>query len=246
MYKSLSKEIKDIDEKQGIVKFYANAFNNIDTDQDVSLPGSFTKTLKENLGRMRWFLNHGWGNDYALLGVPFIDGGIQDDFGLLATNKFNFGGTDLNAKRIARNTFEDYKIYAEFGRTIEHSIGVDAVKVDREEEENGMKIRYVAEWKCWEISTLTTWGSNDRAQFVELKDLRELDSTFKLLERMLKGKYTDDRLEKIEDTMNILKALTKEPLIDTHEDEPSGSTQNDEPLLKLINDNLKLLNYGRS
>ena len=53
MYKSLSKEIKDIDEKQGIVKVYANAFNNRDEDKQVSLPGSFTKTLKENLGRMK-------------------------------------------------------------------------------------------------------------------------------------------------------------------------------------------------
>ena len=158
MYKSLSKEIKDIDEKQGIVKVYANAFNNRDEDKQVSLPGSFTKTLKENLGRMKWFLNHGYGNDFVLLGTPFIDGGQQDSFGLLATNKFNM------SKQIAKDIFEDYKIYAEFGRTLEHSIKVEPVKVDRIEDKGDpeKETEYVSEWKMWEMSTLTTWGSNEK------------------------------------------------------------------------------------
>jgi hypothetical protein len=46
-YISCNYEIKGLDEK-GIVQFYANVFNNLDTDGDISLPRSFSKTIAEN------------------------------------------------------------------------------------------------------------------------------------------------------------------------------------------------------
>lgn len=236
MHKCFSYKVQDIDESQGIVKVYANAFDNIDSDDDVSLKGSFTKTLKDNLGRMKWFLNHGWSNDHVLLGVPFVDGGIQDDFGLLATNKFNFGGSDKQAKRLARDTFEDYKIYAEYQRTLEHSIGVEPIKIDKiEKNEQGQEIRYVSEWKMWEMSTLTTWGANEKTPMVSLKELNEIPNTIQFFQNMLKGNYSDHRLEKIENVINSLEALYKEPLIFTQQEPKENTLINYEPLLKQIN-----------
>ena len=47
----------DVDEK-GIVTVAVNGIGVKDSQNDISMPGSFNKTLKENIGRMRWFRNH--------------------------------------------------------------------------------------------------------------------------------------------------------------------------------------------
>lgn len=46
IYKNLS-EFRDIDEASGIIKGYANVYNVKDLDGDISLPGSFSKTVGE-------------------------------------------------------------------------------------------------------------------------------------------------------------------------------------------------------
>lgn len=235
--KSLTNEIKNVDEKQGIVQFYANAFNVVDSDGDVSLPGSFSKTLKDNIGRMRWLLNH---DTDKLLGVPFIDGGIQDGFGLLATNKANM------SKTISKDTFQDYLLYKEYGRTLEHSVRVrpikfetvanDAIPVEFKSQAMafGMdQIRIVKEWSMFEVSTVM-WGANQHTPMVDIKSLEHLDDTLAFLDRMLKGDYTDERLKKIEETYNILQSLKKEPLKATQVTEPATNTFDLQPIVELI------------
>jgi hypothetical protein len=56
-------------------------------------------------------------------------------------------------KQIGRETFEDYKLYAECGKTLEHSIGVKAVRRDVNDP------AHVKEWFLGEASTLQAWGS---------------------------------------------------------------------------------------
>jgi len=51
-FKAFDYEIKELT-GEGLVTFYANAFNNLDSDGDISMPGSFKKTLKENGKRLR-------------------------------------------------------------------------------------------------------------------------------------------------------------------------------------------------
>jgi hypothetical protein len=240
--KELTQEIKVLDTTQGIVQFYANAFNNVDADGDVSLPGSYTKTLKENLMRMRWLLNH---DPDKLLGVPFIDGGIQDNFGLLATNKANMD------KELSRNIFQDYILYKEYNRTLEHSVRVRAIKYESVEGDaipvefrqqafnNGWdRIRLVKEWMLLEVSTVM-WGANEKTPLVDIKSLEDLDNTINFLAAMLKGNYTDERLKNIEELYNTLLSLKSEPLKFTHE-EPENNTQL-EPIIELFK-NSKLFN----
>ena len=40
--------LKDIDGRKGIVQFYGAAFNNVASDNDVTMPGAFTKSFAEN------------------------------------------------------------------------------------------------------------------------------------------------------------------------------------------------------
>lgn len=206
IYKS---SILDLDEK-GIVTVAANAFGNEDSDGDISEYGSFSKTLKEHFLRVKWFLNH---NKTQLLGVP-IEGSETQKYLQMR------GQINMN-KQIGRDTYEDYRLYAEHGRTLEHSIGVEAVKRDATDK------RIVKEWKLWEYSTLTHWGANHDTPLLGIKSDESPEEALAFLEMCVrKGNYTDMRGKEIEENIALLKALiTNEPSADTQEhNEPLPST----------------------
>jgi len=203
-YKDFQTEIKDIDEK-GRVLVAANAIGNIDSDKDISESGSFDKTLNENFNRLKWFLNH---DKEILLGVPIE--GKQSGKYLEMLGQLNM------KKQISRDTYEDYKLYAEYGKTLEHSIGVEAVKKDDKGE-----VRRIFEWKLWEYSTLTHWGSNDQTPMLGIKSSKDIAGAIDFLDIMFrKGNYTDERFKEIEEHIIKLKSLSTEPADATQEGEP--------------------------
>lgn len=202
MIKSYKSRVKDVDEK-GIVVVAANAFGNVDSQNDISMPGSFSKTIRENFDRVKWFLNH---DTTQLLGVP-ITASESPNY-LEITGQLNL------KKDIGRNAYEDYKLYAEYGKSLEHSIGVDAIKYDIKD-----NIRKVTEWKLWEFSTLTNWGANPNTPMLAIKS--DVSEHIKWLElSMKKANYTDEKFREIEKALNILKSL----------DEPTDVTRKPEPI----------------
>jgi HK97 family phage prohead protease len=212
MFKSLIKSIttiEDVDNK-GRVKVAANAIGNVDSDKDMSMPGSFTKTLSENFARTRWLLNHDKG---LLLGVPLE--GKEEGEHLVMVGQMNM------KKQIAIDTYEDYKLFAEHGKSLEHSIGVNAIKF-----QNKGNIRQVSEWKLWEYSTLTAWGANENTPMLGIKEMADTNEAIELLNLMLKkGNYSDEKFKEIEKQLNTLKSLCNEPLIDTHEQQPIDNSK---------------------
>lgn len=198
MYIKCDLSVKDIDEK-GVVTKYVNAFGNEDSDGDISKKGSFKKTLNESFHRVKWFLNH---DTRILLGVPLE--AKEDNTGLLVRSQLNM------KKQVSRDILEDYKLYAANNRTLEHSIGVNPVKRDNNDS------RIVTEWKLWEYSTLTNWGSNEMTPAVDIKCAKDIQEQIQLLEQMLKGKYSDERLNNIQIKLKELKTLV-EPDDSTHE-----------------------------
>src|SRR6478752_6139116 len=129
MLKGLIKSnITDLD-GSGIVTVAANAFNNIDADRDISMPGSFSRTIKEHFYRLKWFKNH---NREELIGVP-LEARETNEF-LVVRGKINMD------KQLGRDIYSDYKLYAEHGLSLEHSIGVDAI---RKEDDYENKVRKV-------------------------------------------------------------------------------------------------------
>ena len=185
MYKNLTSTITDLDAK-GRVVVAANAFGNVDVQKDMSLKGSFSKTIKENFNRVKWFLNH---DTTQLIGVP-IEATETDKY-LQITGQLN-----LN-KEIGRNIYEDYKLYAEHNKSLEHSIGVDYQDGYMEK-----GIRKVTQWKLWEYSTLTNWGANPDTPMLGLK-WAEL--------QMKEGNYTDERFKQIEAEIQRFKQLLERP-----------------------------------
>ena len=183
----------DLDEVKGIVRVAVNGIGVVDSQNDISMPGSFTKTLSENIARMKWFLNH---DVTQLLGVPLE--GEEKDGNLVMTGQLNL------AKQIGRDTLEDYKLFASAGRTLEHSIGVQAIKRDEKDK------RKVLEWKMWEYSTLTNWGSNPQTFLIGIKNDNEGDvrRNIEFIRQALKMRYSDARLKEYEMRLDMLnKAL---------------------------------------
>ena len=183
----------DLDETKGIVTVAVNGIGVVDSQNDISMPGSFNKTLSENIARMKWFLNH---DVTQLLGVPLE--GEEKDGNLVMVGQLNL------AKQIGRDTLEDYKLYAAAGRTLEHSIGVQAIKRDKEDK------RKVLEWKMWEYSTLTSWGSNPQTFLVGIKNDNPGDvrRNIEFIREALKMRYSDARLKEYEMRLDMLnKAL---------------------------------------
>lgn len=190
--KSLQYKTKanDVDEEKGIVTVAVNGIGVEDSQHDISMPGSFNKTLKENMGRMRWFLNH---RTDQLLGVPLS--GKEEAGNLIMTGQINL------QKQIGRDTLADYKLYAENGRTLEHSIGVQAIKRD------DVDPRKVLEWRMMEYSTLTSWGSNPQTFLVNIKSAtqEQVKEAVEFIRKAFKEKgYSDERLKGYDMELNLL------------------------------------------
>lgn len=180
----------DVDDEKGIVTVAVNGIGVKDSQDDISMPGSFNKTLKENIGRMRWFLNH---RTDQLLGVPLE--GKEEGGNLIMTGKLNLD------KEIGRDILADYKLFAENGRTLEHSIGVRAMKRDEADP------RKVLEWKMFEYSTLTHWGSNPQTFLVGIKSAtadQVKDACDFIRKAFLQHGYTDERLKAYDMELNLL------------------------------------------
>jgi len=215
--KQLRSVIKGIDETKGVVIIAANAFNNIDSQGDVSLPGSFKKTI-ENIKNIYWYKNH---DTHETLGM--VVNLWEDPHFLNAELKFNLD------KEISRNMYSDYKFFQEHNNEIKHSVGVSAIQRDVED-----NVKYVKEWKLWEISSLTQWPANELAGTHEVKSLEQIENLERYYEWMSKkGMHTDDFILQMESLLKKLQLQSIEPSNDTQiiKQEPDNST-----LIKSINE----------
>lgn len=185
--KALDLEVLDI-QKEGIVRAYINKFNIADSYNEMSLPGSFSKTFRERLKKMWWLLNHEWGKS---LGVTLSL--EEDGIGAIATGKFNL------EKRLSQDVFSDYQFFAENGRTLQHSVRVTPINYIIEND-----VMKVSEWKMREWSTLTQPGAIEDTPMISIKNAQdEID----LLKKAGKYDFSDERLKMFEEKINKLEAL---------------------------------------
>ena len=209
-FKQLLYELKDLDESKGVVVAYANAYNNEDAVGDISAYGSFEKSVNDNFKRIRVLKDH---NPREMIGVPLeID--TKDTFGLLTTTQFNMN------KPLGKDMFTDVKLMTDNGLNAELSIGYKVMKRD------ARKKSIITEYKLMEYSFLSSWGANELSTVQGIKSIKSVFGIMELIEKAYNLDYSDERLLQIE---NILKSLS------THEEEPSGHTPIDEPLISVIN-----------
>lgn len=193
-FKQFSYDIKDFDEKQGIVKAYANAYDFKDSDGDISAKGSFNKSVSENRKRIRVLKDH---IPTITLGIP-LEFDTSDNYGLLTTTKFNL------QKEVSRDMFTDIQLLKENGLNAELSIGYEIVKRD----EKNRSI--ITEYKLWEYSFLSSWAANELSTVQDIKSIKSHYGVMELLTKAYNLPYSDSRLQQIE---QILKSLdNKEPI----------------------------------
>lgn len=189
--KSLQYETKALDvTAKGIVTVAVNGIGIEDSQHDISMPGSFTDTLRDDIAKMRWYLNH---DQRQLLGVPLS--GEEKDGNLIMVGQLNL------EKQIGRDTLADYQLFHAAGRTLEHSIGVKALARDEDDR------RKVVKWMMREYSTLTNWGANPQTFLVGIKSgtadqLREAAEFIRMAFRQ-RG-YSDERLKNYDMELNLL------------------------------------------
>lgn len=194
-FKQLSYDLKELDEKKGVVIAYANAYNNEDADKDISAYGSFEKTVKENRKRIRVLKDH---DPKLMIGVPLnID--TKDTFGLLTTTQFNMN------KALGKDMFTDVKLMYENGLNAELSIGYRVIQRDQKNKS------IITEYMLREYSFLSSWAANELATVQGIKSIKNHYGFMELLTKAYDLTYSDSRLMQIE---TLLKSLSNEPLLD--------------------------------
>jgi len=201
-FKQISYDLKELDDKKGVVTAYANVYNFKDSDGDISAYGSFEKTVNENFKRIRVLKDH---NPTMMIGVPLVID-AKDTYGLLTTTQFNMN------KDLGRDMFTDIKLMYDSSLNAELSIGYKVVQRDAKE-----KARII-EYKLMEYSFLSSWGANQLSTVQDIKSIKSHYGFMELLQKAYNLDYSDSRLIEIE---KLLKSLDKEPLeTDTLKDEP--------------------------
>lgn len=179
----------DVDE-QGRVTVAVNRTGIEDSQGDISMPGSFDATLITDLPRMKWLYNHDW---TQLLGVPLE--GSEKNGDLIMVGQLNMN------KQLCRDVYTDYKLMAEYGRTLEHSVGVIAIERDKTDR------RKVLQWKMLEYSTLSFLGANPCTFLVDIKGAsrQKVKEAAEFLQKALcMPEYSDYRLKDIDMRLQLM------------------------------------------
>lgn len=191
-FKQVSFDIKGLDEKEGVIEAYANAYDFKDSDGDISAKGSFNKTVGDNFKRIRVLKDH---NPTISLGVP-IKLDASDPYGLLTVTQFNL------KKEVSRDMFTDIQLMKDNGLNAELSIGYEVIARD---EKNKSIIK---EYKLYEYSFLTSWAANELATVNSIKSIENFYGILAIIEKSYNLNYSDTRLKQIE---TILKSLNQKP-----------------------------------
>lgn len=208
-FKNVSHEIKELDEKEGIVEAYANVYHNEDADGDISMPGSFKRSVNNNFKRMRVLKDH---ISTITLGVP-LKMDADDTYGLKTLTKFNL------KKEVSRDMFSDIQLAKDHGLNAELSIGFDRnVKRDTKDR------RKITEYKLMEYSFLSAWAANELATVTDLKSAKTHHDVIDFLTKMYNLPYSDVRLKQVE---AILVTLSNDPsdTLDTQKDDSITAEQ---------------------
>ena len=214
IFKNLS-EFRDIDEQTGIIKGYANVYNVKDSDGDISLPGSFSKTVAERAKKIKIFKNH----TPQLVGVP-MELDIADPYGLGLTAKM------LMDTDTGRDTFHEVKFLHENGFESGMSIGGWIIK------RNPKNKAEVVEYKLKEISVLTTEEPANQLSLVSaVKAVKELteptqEEFWNIIEKVYNVRFSDNILKSLEQFLTLKDAEPDQLDADT--------TQHVEPLIMNI------------
>ena len=194
-YKDYQLNVKDVDEKKGIVTGYFSNFNSIDSDGDIIRKGAFTKTISEQgpfaaVPRIKHLLNHDTQKPLGkLLGLA------EDEKGLYYESQV---GSHSGGK--------DFIEMIKSGLITEHSIGFQTIKYNQikpwSDWHQGEAARELTELKLYEGSSLTAWGANMYTPLTGMKAYDKINKFNNRIDIMIKamrsGNFTDETFQMLE------------------------------------------------
>jgi len=219
--KNCSLKIEDISEKDNTVKGYFAAFDNVDSDNEMFVKGSFAKSIKErgvngsSSRRIAHLRHHDWTK---------VIGNIQelkeDNRGLLFVSK-------LGRNDDAKNALLDYQD----GLIREHSVGFMKVE-GKNEKPQGADHTILKEVILYEGSAVL-FGANELTPVLDVSKSENIINAIdkinlemqSFINALKNGKGTDERLYNIEMGLKVCQAkynslieqLQKPSIIDTLE-----------------------------
>tara|TARA_R110002096_G_scaffold185155_3_gene363791 strand:+ start:262 stop:951 length:690 start_codon:yes stop_codon:yes gene_type:complete len=192
LYKSTQiGELKDADEKSGIVTGYGSVFGNVDSDGDIINKGAYTKTIAENGKRVKYLYQHDMDKPLGKMVNLY-----EDEKGLVFE-------AHIPKTRLGLDVIELMKS----GVITENSVGI--LPIQKEFVEGHRNINEV---KLFEISAVTL-AANDQAMIMDVKGnydkekvLKRYDNISKLIR---KGDISDDLGYALEAEILKLKSIFK-------------------------------------
>ena len=220
-YKSYSSgelSFKDLDAKKGIVTGYFASFNNVDSDGDMFVKGTFNKSISENFARIKHLLNHDTTKTVGKILVL-----KEDEKGLYYESQIGTHTLGL-----------DFTKMVESGIITEHSVGFKIIQQTKQKDYNEIK-----EVALWEGSSLTAWGANSNTPIVSMKGECLEDEIEMLIKRQkalsLFCKNSDASDELIQSLLLETKQLTQ-IILDLKSTQPAKVIEpnNDEKIIETI------------
>lgn len=174
----------------GYLVGYANIYNTMDLQGDISSPTSFVKTVSERKPKIKIYRNH---DPNQFVGIP-IELDAYDTKGLRLTAKMLM---DTDA---GRNAYIEAKFLTENGFEAGFSIGGWVMK--RDKENNAI----VTEYKLSEISILTMEQANvgsmvDLVKSIENKP--KVEEFWQLIEKAYNEQFSDNILKSLETFLTL-------------------------------------------
>lgn len=193
-FKTLPKAVKDIDMSGRVVTGYYSAFGNVDSDNDIVMPGAFTRTIQERGPDGKNRIMHLWQHDpWRPIGKPSV---LRED------EKGLYFETYFPDTTLGNDTLKLY----EAGIINEHSIGFNVIN---SEEKAGHT--ELTELMLWEGSSVT-WGANEDTPATGVKSIfkddTDLQKEINRIQKFLrKGDVTDETFKMLEYKLEQLKLL---------------------------------------
>lgn len=213
-------ELKDADEKSGIVKGYGSVFGNVDSDGDIINKGAYSKTIQENGTRVKYLYQHDMDKPLGKMLNLY-----EDEKGLVFE-------AQIPKTTLGRDVMELMKA----GVITENSVGI--LPIRKEMVEN---YRHINEVKLYEISAVTL-AANDQAMIVDVKGnidrekvLKRYDSMAKLIR---KGEISDELGYALEAEIYKLKSL-----FDTLSTQPADIEVTAPQVIEAKEDSSYIFNY---
>lgn len=202
--KSITKNsVKDVDSKQGIVKFAFAAYDKADSDGDIIHAGAYKKSYKERGPKGTGQIKHFKWHDHRYVPGKLLE--IYDE-----------GGYGIAVSKIASTTLgKDTLIEYQEGLITEHSHGFNQLNPKNQDDKG---LNHITDGFLWEVSSLTGWGAQSDTPTLDIKDIKseqQLINTLDVINKYLTiGEFSDELLKEFEikyKQMQILYEQLKSP-----------------------------------